>query len=180
MNAAFSIHGVDRKSNRKKHPSANTPMLCSRFFSLLWLFVILNSAVHGETIRLSNSDQVGAYHGVEDTTIKSTLPDASFGGSHTLEVGSTERTLVRFSTASLPASTKIDHATVELVLEKTEGDWKDAEIVVYPVAAAAAGWSAGQADSQLYFLGDSYNATPLYRITGWDKFERQRGKVELK
>ena len=102
----------------------------------------------GETIRLVNNDQVGAYHGTEDTTIKSIAPEAAFGGAATLTVGSSEKILIRFSTASLSESTTIKQATLELLLKNCEGNWKDGELVVYPVAPAAAGWSAGKADGQ--------------------------------
>ena len=34
-------------------------------------------------------------------------------------------------------------------------------------------------DTEVYFLGDSYNATPVYRITGWDQFQRQSGTLDL-
>jgi DNA-binding beta-propeller fold protein YncE len=114
------------------------------------LVLLIASAIfaRGDTVQLVNSDQIGAYHGVEDTTIKSSQPDASFGGSQTLVVGSEEKTLLRFSASSLPPAAKIDHATLEIVLDKVEGDWKDAELVVYSVADADAGWSAGKADGQ--------------------------------
>ena len=111
-------------------------------------FLLSFTVVRGDTITLTNSNQVGAYHGVEDTSIESTAPDASFGGAQTLIVGSDAKALIRFSTASLPPGTKVDHASLELTLEKIDGDWKDAELVVYPVATGAAGWSSGKADGQ--------------------------------
>jgi hypothetical protein len=121
-------------------------MFYLRLAALLSLFA--TAIVRGDTIHLTNSNQVGAYHGVEDTSIESTAPDASFGGTRTLAVGSDAKTLIRFSTASLPPGTEVDHATLELTLEKIEGNWKDAELVVYPVAAGAAGWSSGKANGQ--------------------------------
>lgn len=37
-----------------------------------------------------------------------------------------------------------------------------------------------QQDGNIYFLGGAQNASALYRITGWDKFEKQEGKSQLK
>ena len=120
-----------------------------RFFAATCLALGLPAlSLHAEAVRLSNSDQLGAYHGTEDTTIKSTDAEDSFGGAATLEVGAAEKALVRFSMASLPAGTTVGHATLELTLEKSEGDWSHGELVVYPVAAADAGWSAGKANGQ--------------------------------
>lgn len=106
------------------------------------------SPLGAETLRFSNIDQTGAYHGAEDTSIHSNEPEVSRGGSPRLAVGASEKTLLRFSGLPLPASTRIKQASITLFLEKIEGDWKGAEVVVYAVAPAAAGWSAGQADGK--------------------------------
>ena len=96
---------------------------------------------HGETVQLINCDQLGAYHGEEDTTLNAAQPDASFGRSPSLVIGSSEKTLIRFLA---PANVKVTKATLELTLEKLEGAAKDTELVVYPIAPGAAGWNAGK------------------------------------
>ena len=116
--------------------------------SLGFLLLVFLARTEAETVRLANADQMGAYRGVEDTTMKAAQPDASFGGAATLGVGAGEKALLRFSAAGLPAGTKADAATVELTLEKIEGEWKDAELVGYAVAPGAAGWTGGKGDGQ--------------------------------
>jgi len=125
-------------------------MISRRFFTgcLGLCSMLLALSVCADTVRLSNSDQIGAYHGTEDTTIKSTAPEASFGGAATLEAGSSEKALIRFSLSSLAAGTKVDQAALELNLERLAGDWSNAELVVYPISVAAGGWSAGKANGQ--------------------------------
>lgn len=103
---------------------------------------------YGESIVLSNADGMGAYRGVEDTTIVSTSPEASFGGSPFIKVGTTEKGLIRFATDSLALVSKDSKVTLNLCLQKVEGDWKDAEVVIYQVAPGGAGWSAGKADGK--------------------------------
>lgn len=121
-------------------------------FSFLRLacFILLAAclSVRGESIRLSNSDGVGGYRGVEDTMIVSSMPEASFGGSPFIRVGAKEKGLIRFSTESLGPIPKDSKVALNLCLQKVEGDWKDAEIVIYQIAPGAAGWSAGKADGK--------------------------------
>ncbi len=83
---------------------------------------------------------------MEDTTIVSTTPEASFGGSPFIRAGSAEKGLIRFSTEStVPKDSKV---SLNLNLQKVDGDWKDAELVIYQVTPAAAGWSAGKSDGK--------------------------------
>jgi len=120
-------------------------MISRRFFAGGVGLCLLLMAARADTVRLVNNDAMGAYHGTEDTTIKASAPEASFGGAATLEVGSGEKALIRFA---VPAGTKVNSAALELNLEALSGDWTNAELVVYPVSAAAGGWSAGKANGQ--------------------------------
>lgn len=123
-----------------------------RMMRCLWILIVVGligwgtDRVSAETLRFINADRAGGYHGVEDTTIKASQPEASFGGAPFLQVGSDEKALLRFGAASTSEKVEVESASLDLTLEKLDGDWQGVELVVYAVAPAAGGWNAGRAN----------------------------------